>query len=133
MQREEGRQVCNFWVQVCRPIFAGWLPDGAVARSGGVFYLDDVGRPGAFGAFFDDEFYREAWVQVFEAKAPDAGVMDEDVVALFGLDEAVAFLPAEPFDSACCTMCDNSYPFRGWCVGGGVGCSSRKAKCPLWQ
>ena len=52
--------------------------------------------------------------------------MDEDILAAFHLDEAVALLAVEPFDFACR---HNALPLRGGLVRGAATASNRASRC----
>jgi hypothetical protein len=62
----------------------------------GSLLLLDVDRLKAFGAFFDVELDRIALIQGAVSGRIDCGVMAEDILAAFALNESVAFFTVEP-------------------------------------
>jgi len=54
----------------------------------------------ALGAALDGEFHPLALFQVAKTLALDGREVDEDIIAIFALDEAIALSAAEPLDRA---------------------------------
>ena len=71
-----------------------------VWQSGCLADDNDVAGLGALGALLNREFDLLAFIQVFETISLDGREMDEDILAAFASDEAVAFGAIEPFDCA---------------------------------
>jgi hypothetical protein len=59
---------------------------------------DYIAGLGAFLAFRDGEFNALTFIEVAETIHLDFGVVYEDVVAVFSLNETVAFATIEPLD-----------------------------------
>jgi hypothetical protein len=62
--------------------------------------LHHVSRLRALGAALNGELHPLALFQVAESLTLDGRVVDEDIIAVFALDEAIAFGTAEPLDRA---------------------------------
>jgi hypothetical protein len=72
--------------------------DGVSVLQYNHLHCNDVGSLKAFGTFLGRELDALTFFQVAEAVTLDSGIMDEDIVSAFTLDEAVAFATIKPLD-----------------------------------